>query len=115
MGRAVIKAAVRSFLVELLAPCGNLSPRVPKVPKPLRVQAFVSEPTVKTLDMGVLNGFAWLDMSQFDALIDAPGQEVSRGQFGAIVHPNPFRFAAFGDHTIQRSGDTSAGQAGIDF
>jgi hypothetical protein len=54
-------------------------------------------------------------MNQSDALVDAPGQEVSRRQFGAIVHPNPFRFAAFGDHAIQRSRDTSAGQAGIDF
>ena len=85
MRRAVIKAAVRPILIELLSPGADLPASVPEISEPLCVQALVSQPAVKAFDVGVLNRFARLDMDQFNTLIDSPGQEVSRGQFAAVV------------------------------
>lgn len=106
---------MRSFLVKLVSPSANLPACMPQVSKPLSVQAFVSEPAVKAFDVGVLNWFAGLDMNQLNTLVDAPGQEVSRGQFAAVVHPDPFRLAALGNHAVERSRDASTRQTGIYF
>jgi hypothetical protein len=67
-----------SFLIELVAPGGDFSACLPYISKPLRIQAFISEPTVKAFHMCILNRLSWLNVHKFNALIDPPSEEVSR-------------------------------------
>jgi hypothetical protein len=58
---------------------------MPQVLKPLCVQALVSESTMKALHVRILDWLTRLDVYQFNALIDAPGKEVTRSQLAAVV------------------------------
>ncbi len=98
-----------SFLIEFASPGGDLPASVPEIPKPLRIQALISEPSVETFDRSVLNWFAGLNVNQFDRLLDTPGEEMARGEFAAIVHSDTIRPAACSDHDVEGSGDASTG------
>lgn len=76
VGRPVIETAVRPFLVVLQEPGRDLAPGVPQVAKPTDIPRLIAEPSVEALRVRVLNRLAGLDVSQFDALIDIPRQEV---------------------------------------
>ena len=62
MRRAVIKAAVRPILIQLMSPGADLPTRLPKISEPLCVQALVFPSAVKAFDVGVLNRFTRLGM-----------------------------------------------------
>jgi hypothetical protein len=106
---------MRSLLIEFVSPGSDLPASVPKIPEPLGIQALISEPTVETFDMSVLNWFAGLNVDQFNMLLDTPSEEMARGKFAAIIHSNPFWPATLGDDTVERSRDASTGQTSIHF
>ena len=63
--------------------------------------------------MCVLRGLTGLDMHQLDLPFDAPGQEMTTGQFGAVVAANRLRLATSRDDLVQHARHPSAGEAGV--
>src|SRR6185369_10622665 len=93
----------------------DLAACVPEIAEPARVEALVAETPVEAFDESILNRFAWIDVIQFDSMIDSPGKEVAAGQFAAVIHADSFRPAAIGDHAIEGARHAAAWQGSIDF
>jgi hypothetical protein len=106
---------VRSFVVVLVAPELNAPPCFPEICEPARVEAFVAEFTVKAFGECVLHRLPRLDIVQSDAAVDAPGKEVPRSEFTAVVHAYAFRSAALEDNPVKRPRHALTRQTGIDF
>jgi hypothetical protein len=102
-------------MIELVAPGSNLASCMPQVSKPLWIQALVSQSSVETFHMRILNGLSWLNMDQFNPLLHSPGQEMTGGKFTAVVHADPLRLAAQGNHMVECSDDAPAGETSIHF
>ena len=85
-GRPVGQTAVWARRVVVIAPVSDLVTSVEQVAEPICIQAFITKTAIETLDMAVLHRLAWLNMMHRDLPFYAPSQEVSRGEFGAIIH-----------------------------
>ena len=72
VGRAVIKAAVRPFMVVFGSPRGDPSPCFPEIAEPAGVKALVAQPSVETLNESVLNRLSGFNVIEFDSVIDSP-------------------------------------------
>jgi hypothetical protein len=105
---------VGPFFVVLLPPIGDFDACIEQVAEPTHAQAFFSEPAVKALHMGILDRLAGLDVAQVDLPLHSPGQEVTAGQFRAVVAADAKRPAAPCDDLIQHPGHPAAGEASID-
>ena len=70
-----------AFLVVVLAPRCDVPPRI-QAQKPIRVQAFLPQPSVGTLDKRILRGFAWLDKLQPGLPLLAPSDAPSGNPVG---------------------------------
>ena len=112
---SVAEAAVWPFFVVLLPPICDLDACIEQIPEPTHTQALFSESAVKALHMGVLDRLAGLDVAQVDLPLQGPGQEVTTGQFRAVVAADANRPAASCDDLIQHPGHPAAGEASIDF
>lgn len=64
--------------------------------------------------MAVLYRLAGLNVIGCDLLLHAPGEEVSRGKFRAVIHAQRFRAAAVTNDDVQHPSDTLAGRGSID-
>ena len=112
--RSVAEAAMWPFFVVLCPPIGDLDACIEQVSEPTHAQALFSQPAVKALHMGILNRLAGLDVAQVDLPLHSPGQEVTAGQFRAVVVADAKRPAAPCDKLIEHAGHPAAGEAGID-
>src|SRR5207302_140935 len=113
MGRAVVQAAVRSFMVVFGPPGGNTAPCLPEIFEPAGVQTFIAELAVEAFDKGVLNRLPRLDVMEFNSPIDSPGKEVPAGQFGPVVQADALRSSPIRDHCVERSCYPAARQTSI--
>ena len=51
------------------------------------VEDFGAERAVETFDVGVLSGFARLDVDEFDAIPQCPLMQGRTDQFGPVIEP----------------------------
>ena len=100
--------------VVLLSPVCDLHASIEKVLEPTGAQALLAQPSVETLYVAVLHRPPGLDMAQLDLPLQRPGKEVTTGELRAVVATNRLRPAAPRDDLIKHTGDSPAGEAGID-
>ena len=55
------------------SPVGDFAARVPQIPKPTRIEAFVAQPSVKTFNVSILGRLSGLDVDSADTSLDTPG------------------------------------------
>lgn len=115
MGRAVIEAAVWPFMVVFGSPRSDPAPCFPEIAEPAGVKTLVAQPSVEAFNESVLNRLSRFNVIELDSVIDSPREKVTAGEFAAVIHANPFWSATLRDHTVQRTGNATAGQTGIDF
>jgi hypothetical protein len=72
-------------LVVVDAPARNLTPRVPEIPKPARIQAFITKPAMKTFNVAILRWFSGLNVNRANAALRAPGQLMPTANLGPVV------------------------------
>ena len=71
--------------VIVISPFPDFAARLPKVPKPARIQALIPQAAVEALDRRVLYRLTRLDVGQLNPMIDAPGEKVPRSEFAPVV------------------------------
>ena len=111
--RQISQTAVRTFFVVFLSPCSDLGPRFKQIPKPARVQAFVSQLSVKTFYMSVLHRPPRLDVHQLDLPLQAPRQEVPAGQLRTVVTTDRPRHSAPRHDRLQHPRYSPAGKTRV--
>jgi len=67
---------VWAIVIVFIAPLGDFAPRIEQIPKPARVQTFITEFSRETLHVAVLHGPARLNMNETDPPFNAPRQEM---------------------------------------
>ena len=77
---------MRPVLIVIDSPRFNLLPGVGERDKGIRVQAFISKPSVETLNHRILHECAGPDEVQLDAMVVYPGVECLRGEFTPVLH-----------------------------
>ena len=82
--------------------------------KDVLIQPFMANRSVVTLELGVLLGFAWLDIFDGDAAFLGPLHQQTTDIFRPVVHANPLRFAAPFDDLVQAAEETHSGQREVD-
>jgi hypothetical protein len=65
---------MRSLLVVILPPAFDFAPRITLTREPVRIQAFLSQPPIEALRIGVLHQLARLDELQSHTSFFAPGR-----------------------------------------
>ena len=110
MRRTIVQTAVRSFVVVFNPPRRDSAACVPEIAEPARVQALVAKAPVEAFDESILDWFAGFDVIEFDSMVDSPGEEVTTGQFAAVIHAYSLRPAATGDHPIESARYAAARQ-----
>lgn len=119
-----VNSPVGPRFVVVLAPQGNDLPGLGQNPEPVLGQAFVPEPAVEALDIGVLGGLSRLDQDVLDTSRLQPSHEGPAGEFRAVVDPDGLRVpseaccplqhprdAGTGHRQIHRDVDALAGEA----
>jgi transposase len=81
----IVQRRVRTLLVVIDSPAGDLATCVPEVPEPTRVQTFITESPMKAFDMPVLCGLSRLNVTGTDASLYTPGQIVPTAHLGAVI------------------------------
>jgi hypothetical protein len=99
--------------VVIVTPERDLMTSLEQIPEPVCIQAFITKTAIKTLDMAVLHGLPWLNMMHRDLPFHAPSEEVSRGEFRAVVHSQRFRTATTSDHIVKNTRDSLTGKRTI--
>ena len=77
------------------------------------IEALVAEAAIQALDEAVLHWLARRDVVPLDGLVLLPVQDCPRGEFGAVVADDHQWPATPGNESIELSGDTDAGQRGV--
>ncbi|ORM84036.1 hypothetical protein HA38_15965 [Pantoea allii] len=72
-------------LVIILPPTINRFPGMNNIAEPVLVQAFISKSSVKTLNKSVLSRFAWLDKTQFHAMLKGLLIKRAAGEFRPLI------------------------------
>src|SRR4029077_15025458 len=111
--RQISQTAVRTFFVVFFSPCSDLGPRFKQIPKPARVQAFVSQLSVKTFYMSVLHRPPRLDVHQLDLPLDPPGQKMPARKLRTVVATNRFRNSALRHDPLQLPRHSPAGKTRV--
>ena len=106
-------AAVRSYLIVLLATDSGGAPGLVQRLEPLLVQALVAESPVEALDVAVLHRPSRLDQDVLDAMAVRPGHECPACEFPAVVGANGQWVAAEERCPIEQSGDVLARDAPV--
>ena len=112
--RLVIERAMRSPLVVVPPPAGDDGPRRRQIFEPVVVQAFVSEPAVEALDVGVLRRLPGRDQLQLDTMSVGPLVEGSPGELRPLIGPNRARTTSEDDGLIEHTGHVLARDAVVD-
>lgn len=99
---------MRARGVVVIPPAPDLVAGVLQGPEPVQVEAFVPEPAVEGLDVGVLDGLAWLDEAQADAGALRPFEHRPAGAFGSIVEDDLLRQAELEGEFVEEPGYSSA-------
>ena len=81
----VAKGAVRSDSIVLLSPLLDRLPSFLKCLEPVAVQTLFAEARIEALDERVLNGLAWADEVQMDAVAVSPLIEGLRGELRSVI------------------------------
>ena len=113
--RPIVQAAVWSLFVIVMPPDGDFPSGVKQVMKPTDPQTLFAQASVKAFHVRVLRGLTGLDVDQLDLPLNSPGQEMTAGQFGAVVAANRPRFSAVLDDLVQHPCYARAGEARIYF
>src|SRR5215469_17475608 len=71
--RQIVQRTMRSLLVVILPPVFDFSARIAQTCEPVRVQTFISKPTIEALRVSVLDRLARLDELQSRPSFFAPG------------------------------------------
>jgi hypothetical protein len=72
------------------------------------VETFVAQPSIKTLDEGVLGGLARCDVVPFDTAVLSPFEDGVAGHFGSIVRDDRLWAAVERDKAIQFASEAQA-------
>jgi hypothetical protein len=75
---------VWTFLVVILPPSFDLSPRITQTGEPVRVQTFIPQPAIEAFCVGVLYRLAWLDELQPHPVFFAPGRQARLRNSGPL-------------------------------
>ena len=73
-------------------------------------QPFASNGAIVAFDIGVLLGFAWLDVCEPNALFLSPCYQFSTDIFRAIIYANDLRLTTPLDDLVQASDNAFGGQ-----
>jgi hypothetical protein len=106
---------MRPPLVVFNAPACNFAPRVPEIPKPARVQAFITQSAVEAFHVTVLRWLSGLNVNRANAALRAPGQIVPTADLRPIVRAKKLWCATELNDSLQHSRYTPAWHAGIGF
>ena len=104
---------MRSDVVVVVTPEGQLSSRVIQAVEPFLIQQLISQTAVEALDEGVLLRLSWVDVVPFDIVLIRPSQDRTTCELCAIVADNAGRFTVDPYKRIQFTGDTRARDAGV--
>src|SRR5690606_36246723 len=110
----VSERAVRTLGVVLEAPTLDNRTGVGQVHKPMLVQAFVAQPAVEALDVGVLHRLARADERQAYALRVGPRIQDAALELAPVVDGDGLRQSAQFGEPVERCGDPRAGQRSVD-
>ena len=108
--REVPEGAVRTVVVMVLLPGGQLPRSFRHATEDLHVQALISKSAIEALDGAVLRGFPGVDEGQLDLMKVGLGIHNLAGKLATIVHDNGYRLAALPDCPIQDFGDIRLGE-----
>src|SRR5574343_72899 len=111
--RYAANAAVRSNLVVVAAPGGDLGPGLAQVLEPVLVETLVPELAVEALDVAVLHGPAGLDEDVAYVVLLRPGDEGTTGELWAVVCSDHRRVAPKASSLIQQPGHVQPADAVI--
>lgn len=79
---------MRTFLVVADHPVVDDLSHFVERPEQVGIEDLAAEASIESLDVGILSGFAWLDVMKPDAVEFAPGDELRRNQFRSVVDPD---------------------------
>src|SRR6185437_6880956 len=99
--RHVADGTVRSDGIVVLHPIAQSSASVSERCEECFVEQFVAQPTIETLDEGVLGGLSWRDVMPVHMGVLRPAQYCHAGQFGAVVADDRHWLAAPGNDGIE--------------
>ena len=99
--RESAESSVRPVKIEVDAPRLDNLAGLRQAVEEMLVEALVTQPPVKTLDEGVLGGFAWRDAVPLDATVLGPFEDGMAGHFGSVVGDDGPWTAAGGDKPVQ--------------
>jgi hypothetical protein len=91
------------FFVVVAAPEGDLPSGVKQVLKPAHAQTLFAQSSMETLHVRILRGLAGLDTHQLDLPFDPSSQEITTGQFRAVVALNRLPLSALLDDLLQHA------------
>ena len=100
----VSQAAVRPFFVVVRPPGSDFPPWIKQARKATRVQTFIPQLPMETLDIGVLQQLARLDVHDFNLSLQVPRQQMTAGELRSAVSKSSARIACSTpgcDHFIQ--------------
>ncbi len=109
--RAVRQAAVQSFFVVLHPPPFDLLLRIHDAYEPVRIQAFIAQPSAEAFQISVLHRLARLNGHRGNAMFFAPGQEMPAGELRPVIAAQTLWRPASGDDAFQYSRDSPAAEA----
>ncbi len=79
---------MRAQFIEIGSPHFDNSPRLLQADEPVIVQAFISQFSVETLDIGILSGFSRLDQLYPDMMQRGPLIKHLAGEFRSLIGTN---------------------------
>jgi hypothetical protein len=112
--RAAREAAVRPDGVVVAPPALDQLAGVREAEEPLLVEALVPQPAVEALHVRVLHRLAGADELEADAAALRPGQEGAARELRAVVAHDPRGQRPPPGEAVQRLGDATARQRGVD-
>src|SRR5690606_8172094 len=112
--RAIAQSALWRLRVLLYAPLFGYPPRMRQALEPLLGQAFVTEPRVRALDIGVLDWLARAYERQLNHMMRPPGNQTIALNLRAVVHCDGGRKAAVVGEPLEHSGQASSRDRGVD-
>ena len=104
---------MRPDRVVVVAPEGQLSPRIFQTVEYLLVQQLVPEAAVEAFHERILLRFAWIDVMLRHGVLVCPSQDRPTGEFGRIVTDNTTGLAINPDQGAELTGNPFAREAGI--
>lgn len=92
---------MRALLIVLFSPTLHKSSRLLQANEEVFVEAFISEFSVKTLDISILVGFSWLNVVPPHTFLLTPFEDRYARKFGAVITQNSGRLTTNLDDLLQ--------------